>query len=145
MTTMPLKRIASPPMISTDLWGEEESIESKYAVLNTLTVAQYIRWIKKNARQYGRGSEFGNGCQNAVEVFVKEVTGIVITFSASGEISVSGECAMLLSGWSDVAYYTYDDSNGEEDAVFVTTFGKALKFAERQSEQPFVVSWDFQG
>jgi hypothetical protein len=119
---------------------EEVKPEEKYAVLNILTVAMYIKWLKKNARKYGRRAEFGNGRQNGVEVFVKEVTGIEICFTASGEVQINGEMYYMVSGWTDIAYYTYDD-----EEVFVTTFGKALKYAEWQSDQPFIADWHFQG
>lgn len=123
---------------------EEETLEQKYDVLNTLTVEQYIKWLKKNARQHGRSAEFGNGRQNAVEVFVKDVTGIDICFTASGEVEINGEICYMLSGWRDIAYYTYDGPENEE-ATFVTTYGQALKTAEWQAARPFIVNWHFQG
>lgn len=140
MISSPVKFIiAPPPAISSDPFGEEQTLEQKYAVLNTLTVAQYIKWLKKNVRKYGRSAEFGNGRQNAVEVFVKDVTGIEIGFTASGEVEINGEICYMLSGWTDIAYYTYDGPK------FVTTFGPALKTAEWQADRPFIVDWHFQG
>jgi hypothetical protein len=138
--------VPPPPVLTVDLLTEEKTLEEKYAVLNTLTVEQYIRWLKKNIRKFGRRAEFGNGRQNAVELFVQDVTDVEITFTASGEITINGEIDMALSGWSDIAYYTYEYPNGDEneEPVFVTTFGAALKYAEYQSNQPFVVDWNFQ-
>lgn len=126
-------------VISSDIWGEE-TLEQKYAILNTLTVPAYIKWLKKNIRQFGRRAEFGNGRRNAVEVFVKEVTGVDIIFGASGQVEVNGEIGCFLSGWTDIAYYTYND-----ESVFVTTLGEALKYAEWQSEQSFICNWKWEG
>ncbi len=78
-------------------------------------------------------------------MFVREVTGIEIGFTASGEVEISGEIEMMLSGWTDLAYYTYQYLNGEdEEPVFVTTFGQALDGA-MQAEAPFIVNWNFKG
>lgn len=146
MISSPVKYIiAPPPYVSSDPFGEEMSLEQKYAVLNTLTVAQYIKWLKKNVRKFGRKGQFGNGRQNAVECFVKDATGIDICFTASGEIEINGEQqSYMLSGWTSIAYYTYDGPEDKE-AVFVTTFGPALTTAEWQADRPFIVDWHFQG
>lgn len=115
----------------------QESVH-QYAFLNELTVAQYIDWLKQNVRQYGRSAEFSDGRQSAIELFVFEKTGLEISVSASGEVSLDSH--HFLCGWETACYYTYEDSN-----KFVKSYGKALQYAKLQTERPFIVDWSFAG
>src|SRR5579884_2641046 len=58
--------------------------------IESLTAADFAKWVRKQVRQFGRKAEICNQQYSAVEMWLREL-GFVVSFICGGEVEVDGE------------------------------------------------------
>jgi hypothetical protein len=101
--------------------------------LLSLQAKDFIKWLRKLIRQGGRKAQLCDQRNTPVEIWVKDVTGIDITFIAGGEVQVAGQT--LHTEWTSISYYMF-----QEDGMMVVEAGKMLDAALLEQPEAHLIA-----
>lgn len=104
----------------------------KVADINELQVKDFAKWLRKQARQYGRKAEIATVAKTAVEIWLAELGLGDVEFICGGEVHIGNE--YLFSNWQGIGYYMFD-----EDGKMVLTIGEWLKIAETDLQEDYLI------
>jgi nicotinamidase-related amidase len=80
--------------------------------IESLTAADFAKWVRKQVRQFGRKAEICNQQYSAVEMWLREL-GFVVSFICGGEVEVDGE--WYVSDFQTIGYYMMDEDGMMEE------------------------------
>lgn len=118
-----------------DLEKEEQTID---AGLMNLQAKDFVKWLRKQVRLFGRKAEVGNAQVCPVEAWAQEL-GYNVSFICGGEVEVKNEHGVCThfttTEWTATSYYMYD-----EDGLMVTKAGKMLDVALLDVPEAYLIA-----
>src|SRR5713226_3733833 len=116
--------------INEDVW------QAPRVNLNKLQAKDFVKWLRKQIRLYGRKAELCSPSDTPIEDWLQEL-GYSVSFIVGGELNLNNG-TIVTSGWVNIGYYMND-----EDGNMVVKADEMLKVAElEQCDAYLIAQWE---
>lgn len=93
-------------LVNDDGW----MLPAARADIRQLQAKDFTKWLRRIIRENGRCAVIGSQQTCPVEAWVKEVTGLRISFISGGEVEIEGQIEVEYTDWISTTYYMFDEA-----------------------------------